>query len=153
MSKKNSTSLYLYVEKLKIGGLKYDRLSPIETDLFKELHKEHIKERKNELIQLENIKNSVRQQIVEKQKDKTTQYIDFSELELICLGNKNTTNVLSTQIINYLFWLTYRHHAPMKPYNFLVILIMVLMIIEVVIAIAYPGLPRDAVLPRYWLRT
>lgn len=127
------TSLYLHVEKLKIGGLKYDRLSPIETDLFKELHKEHIKERKNELVQLENIKNSVRQQIIDKQKDKATQYIDFNELELICIGNRNTTNFLSAQVVNYLYWLTYRHHAPMKPYNFLVILIMVLMIIEVVV--------------------
>lgn len=117
---------------MKIGGLKYDRLSPIETDLLMEMNKEHIRERKQELVELEHIKNSVRQQIIDKQTDRDTQYIDFDELELIYIGNKNKTTYLSTQFVNYLYWLVYRHHAPTKPYNFLVITIMVLMILEVV---------------------
>ena len=133
MSRLYLSRMFFYVEKLKIGGLKYDRLSPIGVDYINEFNRETVRERKTELLRLETIKNNVRKQIIDKQKDNDAQDIGFEELELIYIGNKNKSSQLTTQFMNYLYSMIYMHHAPSKPHNFLVILIMVLMIIEVVV--------------------
>jgi hypothetical protein len=124
--------MFFYVEKLKIGGLKYDRLSPIRNDYLTELNREQAIERKTELLRLESIKNNFRKQIIDKQKDHDTQEIVFEELELMYIGNRNKSTQLTTQFMNYLFCIIYMHHAPTRPHNFLVIAIMILMILEVV---------------------
>lgn len=124
--------MFFYVEKLKIGGLKYDRLSPIGSDYLTDYNKENIRERKTELLRLESIKNNARKQIIDKQKDTEVQDIVFEELELMYIGNKNKSTQITTQFMNYLYCIIYMHHAPTKPHNFLVIAIMILMIFEVV---------------------
>lgn len=124
--------MFFYVEKLKIGGLKYDRLSPIRNDYLTELNREQAIERNTELLRLESIKNNFRKQIIDKQKDHDTQEIVFEELELMYIGNRNKSTQLTTQFMNYLFCIIYMHHAPTRPHNFLVIAIMILMILEVV---------------------
>ena len=135
MSKLDLLRLFFYVEKLKIGGLKYDKLTsevnnPSLLNDFR--NKELPRERKTEYLQLESIKNTMKQHAIEKQKDFDHPKIDFEELELIYIGNRNKDHLLTNQFVNYLLWLIYRHHAPNKAYNFLLVLIMVLMIIEIV---------------------
>lgn len=132
MSRFNSRRLFFYVEKLKIGGLKYDRLSPIDNDFLNELNRENARERKTELLRLESIRDKVRGKIIEKQKDNDYQDIVFEELELMYIGNRNKSTQLTTQFMNYLNCIIYMHHAPTSPHNFLVIAIMILMILEVV---------------------
>lgn len=126
--------MFFYVEKLKIGGLKYDRLSPINNGQLNELNnREQARERRTELLRLESIKNNLQRQIIDKQRENDVQEIDFEELELMYIVNRNKGSQISTQFLNYLFSIIYIHHAPTRPHNFLVIAIMVLMIIEVVI--------------------
>lgn len=125
--------MFFYVEKLKIGGLKYDRLSPLNNGQPNEVNnREQARERRTELLRLESIKNNLQKQIIDKQRDNEVQEIDFEELELMYIVNRNKGSQISTQFLNYLFSIIYIHHAPTRPHNFLVIAIMVLMIIEVV---------------------
>lgn len=123
--------LFFYVEKLKIGGLRYDKMaSPAGPVDFMDVLKEEPRERQTEYIQLEQIKNTMKLNVIKEQKIMDSMVVNFEELELIYIGNKNKNSLISTQLINYLFWLIYRHHAPRKAYNFLLVLILILMIVE-----------------------
>lgn len=119
--------LFLYVEKLKIGGNKYENRGQDQLDS----PEDEPRERKSELIQLENIKNNMKQGIIQKQAKLESQHINFDQLNLYS-GLKSRENPIVTEAINYLFWLTYRHHAPRKAYNFLLVAVMILMAIEAI---------------------
>ena len=127
--------LYFYVEKLKIGGHKYDKSEDFTAAGTgnSELKKEQVKERRTELIQLENIKNNMKKTVIEKQREHDNHKLDFEELELLYLPNKNRETFFPLEFSNYLFWLIYRHHAPMRTLNFLVVAIMISLIIEIVV--------------------
>lgn len=87
------------------------------------------RERKNELSKLEDIKNTLKKKEIDKQNFVETTKVDVEDLDDIEL---NRTNVITNQIIDNLFWLIYRHHAPHSSSNFLMVAIIFLMIIEVV---------------------
>lgn len=104
--------------------------------------REGLKERKTEQLQLEEIKNLMKKKEVDKQNFVENVKIDMEDLDDIEFSR---TNVITKQLINYLFWLIYRHHAPKKTSNFLMVAIMLLMILEIV-GSYHEGIPRAAFL-------
>lgn len=93
---------------------------------------EEPRQRDNEFHRLEKIKNKKRQSIIEKQREPEQADVDFEELELIFLGNKNRVRVMILGTMKtYLHWLTLRHHVPRKPYHYLPAIIMVLLTLDV----------------------
>jgi hypothetical protein len=87
------------------------------------------RERKNELSKLEDIKNALKNKEIHKQNFIEVTKVDVEDLDDIELSR---TNVITNQIIDNLFWVIYRHHAPRSSSNFLMVAIVFLMIIEAV---------------------
>lgn len=128
-----SYELIFSVEKLKVGGLKFSGNSDLpKTDLDFDDQNENLRNRHSEKFQFEQIRKKIKDNVIENQRELQVEEIDFEELELGFIGNKRRNNVLWSYISNGIPWFCYRHRATQSPSNYLLVMILFFMILELV---------------------
>ena len=92
-----------------------------EDDLLRNRHRE----------QLRSIKNSKKRAEIIKNQELAPASLDYNDLEITLRIKIKKYKILGS-IKNFLYWLVYTHSAPKRSHNYLVVLILMLMVIEIV---------------------